>query len=160
MSCDEMEALRKRVGIKLALLAHAWRRAIDCPLSDLGLTDATWAPLLHLDEYGEGVTQKELAFRVGIDASTLVRVLDILSNRGLIQRAADLGDRRARKIFLTKQGRKVLSELQRARDAVDAKVLDGVGDEEIVGLMATFRKIDARLHEMQCSPCTGEKVSF
>lgn len=152
MSCDEMEALRKRVGIKLALLARAWRRAIDCALSDLGLTDATWAPLLHLDEYGEGITQKELAFRVGVDASTLVRVLDILSERGLIERTADIGDRRARKIYLTKAGRRVLSDLQRARDTVDAKVLSDVDDEDIAGMMKAFRKMDAQLQEMHCSP--------
>ncbi|MDM9627920.1 MarR family transcriptional regulator [Rhizobium sp. S152] len=156
MSCEEMEALRKRLGIKLALLARAWRRAIDCALSDLGLTDATWAPLLHLNEYGEGVTQKELAFRVGIDASTLVRVLDILSERGLIKRTADADDRRARKIYLTTAGRKVLSDLQYARDAVDAKVLADVDDQDILGLVKVFKKIDNRLQEMQRSPRVGE----
>lgn len=151
MVFDQIEVSRKRLGIKLALLSRSWRRALDFALLDSGLTDATWAPLLHLDEYGEGVTQKELAFRVGIDASTLVRLLDILSERGLIERVADVADRRAHKIFLTQAGRAVLGNVERARDVVDARILADIGDDEIVRLTEAFKKIDGRLQEIQGS---------
>src|SRR3546814_18228949 len=65
--------------------------------SDL-LSDATWMPLVHLQETGGGITQKDLAERVGIDGSSLVRVLDILSRPGLVVRRVDESDGRARQI--------------------------------------------------------------
>ena len=74
---------RFRFGHQFSLLARQWRRAVETRLEQAGLTDATWAPLVHLSASGGGITQKELAALVGIDGSTLVRLLDILSDKGL-----------------------------------------------------------------------------
>ncbi|WP_410859550.1 MarR family winged helix-turn-helix transcriptional regulator, partial [Paraburkholderia sp. SIMBA_054] len=56
------------------------------------MTDATWVPLVHLHQTGGGLTQKELAALVGIDGSSLVRLLDILCRQGLAERRVDERD--------------------------------------------------------------------
>ena len=48
---------RSRFGIRFSLLARRWRRALDAHLVAAGLTDATWVPLVHLEETGGGLTQ-------------------------------------------------------------------------------------------------------
>src|SRR5690606_36107404 len=95
---------RFRFGIRFSLLARRWRRALDARLAAGGLSDATWVPLVHLQESGGGITQKELAALVGIDGSSLVRVLDILSRQGLVERRLDEADGRARLVYLTPTG--------------------------------------------------------
>ncbi|MGG2362798.1 MarR family transcriptional regulator, partial [Salmonella enterica] len=52
---------RARFGLEFALLARRWRRTLDFRLAEAGLTDATWAPLVHLHESGDGISQKALA---------------------------------------------------------------------------------------------------
>ena len=96
---------RLRFGIKFVLLARRWRQALDQRLAEVGLSDATWAPLVHLWESGGGISQKDLAALVGIDGSSLVRLLDILAGRGLVERRMDPADRRTRLVFLTEAGR-------------------------------------------------------
>jgi MarR family transcriptional regulator for hemolysin len=56
---------RDRLGFLMVTLTRQWRRFVEEQLAASGLTDATWTPLLHLRAWGDGVTQKELAERVG-----------------------------------------------------------------------------------------------
>ena len=145
---DQNFSPRSRVGIRFALISRAWRRKLDVAFADLGLTDATWAPLVHLAEYGDGISQKELAARIGVDASTLVRLMDILEERKLIQRVPDETDRRARKVFLSAEGRKLLAKIQKARGAIEADILGEFGEEDIVILSAMLDRIDAGLQQL------------
>src|SRR4051794_20112205 len=102
---------RRLFGFQFAVLARRWRTYLDQALSEAGLTDATWAPLVHLDRSGDGVPQKTLALRIGIDGSTLVRLIDILESRGLVERRTDPTDRRARLLHLTEAGRQAVSAI-------------------------------------------------
>ena len=115
-------SLRSRFGIRFSLLARRWRRSIEAQLAQAGLTDATWVPLVHLQETGGGITQKDLAALVGVDGSSLVRVLDILAREGLIERRRDEADGRARLIHLTPAGKvrvgEIRKELGRAEEAI------------------------------------------
>src|SRR5690554_7415022 len=72
---------RDRFGIRFSMLSRLWRRTIDQQMAAVGLSDISWAPLIHLAESGDGVSQKELASLVGIDGSSLVRLLDTLESR-------------------------------------------------------------------------------
>ena len=96
---------RDRLGFLMVTLTRQWRRFVEEQLAVSGLTDATWTPLLHLRAWGDGVTQKELAERVGLDGSSLVRLLDILEGKGWVERRADPADRRSKRIFLTEEGK-------------------------------------------------------
>src|SRR3546814_7214069 len=105
-------SLRSRFGIRFSLLARRWRQVLDAHLATAGLSDATWIPLVHLSETGGGITQKELAALVGIDGSSLVRLLDILCRKGLVERRADESDGRARRIHLTPRSEAPTAEPQ------------------------------------------------
>lgn len=140
---------RMRFGIQFSVLARQWRRVIEKELERAGLTDATWAPLLHLDEAGDGLTQKQLAARVGIDGSSLVRLLDILASRHLIERQIDETDRRARQIFLTAQGRVAVDEVRAILASVETSILDQVSREELEATTTALRKIRGRLDQIE-----------
>ncbi|MBD9375132.1 MarR family transcriptional regulator [Rhizobium sp. ARZ01] len=140
---------RFRFGLQFSLLARQWRRAIEKRLEEAGLTDATWSPLVHLSAAGDGITQKDLASLVGIDGSTLVRLLDILSDKGLIERRIDTTDRRAKQLFLTEAGRAAVSEILSQLNAAEAELLKEIGDEEIATVMDVLTRIASRLEVLQ-----------
>ena len=73
-------------GFRVARIARRLRQAVDAELRVLGLTEATWRPLAYVGRLGEGVRQRELAAALGIEGPSLVRLLDNLERRGLIER--------------------------------------------------------------------------
>jgi len=67
--------IREIFGSKLGRTARHWRRAVDEKLVPFGLTDATWLPLLYVARGKVPIRQKDLAELVGIESSTLVRLV-------------------------------------------------------------------------------------
>lgn len=151
MKTDDLPP-RFRFGIRFSLLARRWRRAIDARLAAAGLSDATWVPLIHLQESGGGLTQKDLAARVGIEGSSLVRLLDILSRNGLIERRVDASDGRARLVHLTDLGLQRITEIRQELARAEEEMLVDLSDEEISAMLSSLEKIDQRLTLLQELP--------
>lgn len=145
---DVTHSPRSRFGILFSLLARRWRRTIEAHLSAAGLTGATWVPLVHLKETGGGITQKELAALVGVDGSSLVRVLDILARDGLIERRRDASDGRANLIHLTPQGEARVGEIRRELGRVEARILSPLSDGELAAMIGCFGAIDRSLAQL------------
>ncbi len=143
---------RQQFGFRLVTLARAWRRELDQLLAGIGLTDATWTPLIHLEESGDGISQKELAWRVGIDGSSLVRLLDILAGRGFVERRPDPDDRRANRIHLTPAGRAALKDIRRVLHREEAKLLADISDGDLTHLLDLFDRVEARLQNQRRPP--------
>ncbi|MBA8819366.1 MarR family transcriptional regulator [Ochrobactrum sp. GPK 3] len=140
------------------MLARRWRRALDARLAEAGLSDATWVPLIHLQATGGGVTQKELAALVGIDGSSLVRLLDILSRQELVERRVDENDNRARLIFLTPKGEQRVTEIRRELAKGEEDMLADISDADLAAMLDHFDSIEQRLaaNQLRRSQETGE----
>ncbi|MDK3019810.1 MarR family winged helix-turn-helix transcriptional regulator [Pseudodonghicola flavimaris] len=138
---------RDRFGFLFVTLARRWRRVIDHELARAGLTDATWTPLVHLKEGGDDISQTELATRVGLDASSLVRLLDALEGRALIERRVDPADRRARRILLTPAGEAEVDRIRAQLRDVETELLADLSDAEIADILGGLERIDRRADE-------------
>ncbi len=99
--------LREGLGWPLARLAHLITSLHNEALAPLELNLRTFAVLAMVGE-GEARTQLEIAQTVGLDKTTLVATIDDLERRGLVERAADPNDRRARIVGITSLGRPLL----------------------------------------------------
>ncbi|MGA1064362.1 MAG: MarR family transcriptional regulator [Alphaproteobacteria bacterium] len=88
------------LGRQTGLLARLWRTELDNRLRPLGLSQARWILLMHLNDKVDGITQLDLATRAGISAATLVRQIDQLEEAGLVDRNPNPDDRRANLIHL------------------------------------------------------------
>jgi len=129
---------RLRFGFALVGLARRWRRELDERMAALGLSDAAWPPLVHLDRSGDGITQNELAARCGIDGSTLVRLLDMLAEQGLIERRVSPTDRRSRLVFLTAKGRRSLTSVYRVLQQAEVTMLRDIDDKHLQATLDIF----------------------
>ena len=107
----------------LARLTRRWRQVLDAEVQSAGLTDATWRPLLHLHLLGDGIRQKDLAASVGIEGPSVVRLLDMLIAKGLIERSEDAADRRAKLLRLTPEGLETVARIKATVQALESEVL-------------------------------------
>ncbi|MBB3139506.1 MarR family winged helix-turn-helix transcriptional regulator [Halomonas organivorans] len=136
---------RERFGIRLTTVSRRWRRALDHRLALAGHTDTSWAPLIHLEAGGDGLSQKALAKRVGMEGSSLVRHLDRLESRGLVRRQSDPRDRRTKRVFLTPAGRDAVTTLRADLLAAEMALLDDLDDARLETLVEALDIIDRRL---------------
>ncbi len=144
----ESPPLRESFGFQFSALARAWRRAIDQQLAEEGLTDSTWTLLIHLAEGGDGIPQTQLARRMGLDASSLVRLLDLLAASGFVERRVDPADRRARLIHLTGDGRREIAAIRARLHPIEARLLADIDDATLGAISAAFRRIEARVEDV------------
>ncbi|WP_374272285.1 MarR family winged helix-turn-helix transcriptional regulator [Paenirhodobacter enshiensis] len=142
---SDLTSPRARLGRRFAVLARRWRQVLDARLTEAGLSAATWVPLVHLDDMGDGIAQAELARRISLDASSLVRLLDILCRQGLVERRPDPVDGRVRQVVLTPEGHARVAEISRELARSEAELLAGLSDDDIAGMLAGFDKIDLAL---------------
>lgn len=146
---------RGNLGVLLVGVARRWRAMLDASLAVVGLSDATWSPLAHIGRSGGGICQKDLAARVGIDGSSLVRLLDILAKKGLIERRQDVADRRSNLLYLTPAGRAAEQGIMRVLTVVEQQMLADLDDVEIARMMGALEQIDRRIKALR----SGERQS-
>ncbi|MCA0941307.1 MarR family transcriptional regulator [Yangia mangrovi] len=139
---------RDRFGFAFVTLARQWHRVVDKRLAEAGLSDATWRPLVHLAEGGDGISQRDLAARISLDTSTLVRLLDLLETRGFVERRVDPSDRRARRIHLTEEGRTELARIRAMLLQAERELLADIADDETSAMLDAFSRIAVRADAM------------
>jgi MarR family transcriptional regulator for hemolysin len=128
---DRQEQLRGQFAMLVGQVARHWRRRLDRRLQPFGLSEATWRPLLHLSRAPAPMRQKALAASLGLDGSSVVRLLDALQAAGFIERREDGADRRARAIVLTDAGHSLVARVEDISRQVRNDILAGLLDEEI-----------------------------
>jgi len=130
---------------RLSRLTRRWRKVLDQEVQSSGLTDATWRPLLHLHLLGDGVRQKDLAASVGIEGPSLVRLLDMLISKGLIERSEDTADRRAKLLCLTPEGLEVVGRIQETVVKLEDEVLSPFSTSEISQMLEFVQRLESNV---------------
>jgi len=130
----------------LARLTRRWRKALDLEVRSAGLTDATWRPLLHLHLLGDGIRQKDLAASVGIEGPSVVRLLDTLIAKGLIERSEDAADRRAKLLRLTPDGLLIVNRIHETVLALESEVLSPFSTSEIAQMAEFILRLESSVN--------------
>jgi MarR family transcriptional regulator for hemolysin len=119
---DQTDLIHKNFAPLVAQAARQWRRVLDRALQPLGLTEATWLPLVHVARADQPPRQKDLAAALQLDNSSVVRLLDALQGAGLIERTEG-SDRRAKTVTLTDAGRVIVDQVEQVAAAARARYL-------------------------------------
>ncbi len=127
--------IHNQFGALVAQLARQWRRAVNRRLQPLGLTEATWLPLLHLARARTPMRQKDLAAAIGLDSSSVVRLLDELESAGLLERREG-SDRRAKELHITRQGQTTVEQVEVLAAELREQMLAEIAESD---LATTFR---------------------
>jgi DNA-binding MarR family transcriptional regulator len=113
----------------LGRLGREARRQFTQVLSAWELHPSHYGILLLLEAIGQA-SQQHLAQTLTIDRANMVTLLDVLEERGFIERQADPLDRRRHVVKLTASGQGVLQQIRQARAKVDAAFFAGLDNEE------------------------------
>ncbi|GIN85898.1 MarR family transcriptional regulator [Heyndrickxia sporothermodurans] len=95
----------------------------------------------------EGISQNEIAARLGKDKSSITRMLSTLERKGYIRRETCSIDRRAIEIFLTETGRKLGEKVIPINKQIVQAIKNGLTCEEIVELQRLLTKVRENVSE-------------
>jgi len=129
--------------------ARAWRQAIDRRLRHLGLGQASWMTIATIAKAGaQPPSQAELADRVGVEAPTMVAMLDRLAKSGYVLRQPSETDRRVKLVVLTEQGHAVYAAVKTEASALRHELLRGVDRGQLAGMADLLEAIGAAAEAM------------
>lgn len=140
-----------RIGFLLSQLGeHAGELFAD-RTRELGVTPSE-AGVVRIVGRTPGISQRELADRLGAVQSRVVALVDRLEQAGLVTRTRGTVDRRTQLLNLTDPGRALLGALRTAAEAQEAALTDGLDAEqratlfELLTMLSRLRGLDADVH--------------
>lgn len=142
-----MKAQDEQFAESLHLAAHGWRNALDRRLRPLGYSRSRWMVLLHVS-LKDAISHGELADRLGIEAPTLVRMIDRMEADGLLHRRASETDRRVKHLHLSPAGRKEVERIRASAAEVRREALLGLDKSEIAAALNVLQKIRTTLEKL------------
>ena len=117
-----------------------YNASMQAELSRAGLSTAKMRTLAVLSAKN-GLMVNELAVFCVIEQSTMSRTLAAMLDEGLVRREEDENDSRARRIFVTEQGRALFDELWPAMGAATEGMFEGIDEGEREAFVTTLQKI-------------------
>ena len=113
---------QRQLMFAMAQVNKQWRRSLDRVLAPMGLTQALWLPLVHLERSQGAMRQKDLAQALALDSSSIVRLIDGLQAQGWVERLDD-ADRRVKRIQLTAAGQDKVEAVKQVVAEVRGEVM-------------------------------------
>jgi DNA-binding MarR family transcriptional regulator len=126
----------------IASVGSAAALAFESTLSPTGLHPRHFAVLRGL-RTGQAQSQQQLAASLGIPASRLVGLLDLLVERGFVAREDSPTDRRVKLVRLLDDGRAALEKLIALASESERQVTDGLSAAD----KAELRRLLAVVHD-------------
>ncbi|MCX4791492.1 MULTISPECIES: MarR family winged helix-turn-helix transcriptional regulator [unclassified Streptomyces] len=145
------------LGLTTYLLSQTGKTArsrLAARLAERDLKLWHMAVLSALVDFGPHV-QRELASRLGIDRSDMVKIVDDLAVADLVDRARDTTDRRRVTVTPTPAGCAMLAELQGEALVVQKKLLAPLSRSEQTQLAMLLRRVHAHVQEEPGEPQAG-----
>lgn len=143
-----MKPLDEQFAESLHQVAHAWRNELDRRLRPSGFSHSRWLLLLHLSRH-DGCTQRELAQHMGIEAATLVKLVDRMEQEGLLKRCVGEADRRVRHLNLSAAGKKAVAHIRSHAAVLRQEILSGSSKHDIGVSIDVLSRIRDKLAKTQ-----------
>lgn len=119
----------KSAGYLANHMARLFAQALQQRIKPLGIVTGQFPALLALWER-DGLTQKEMVARLGIEQATMANTLSRMERDGLIRRTPHPTDARAQQVWLTPQAKSIRDSAYRAANDTNCIALDGLSDQE------------------------------
>lgn len=131
--------LEDHLGYWLRCLSNFVSGSFEKKLASHDISVAQWVVLRILFD-NSGITLNQAARLVGVDKSSLSRMVERLVQRDLINRA-DGDDRRSVRLALTAAGEKLVPELARRADENDTAFFSSLSEKQHKDLLLTIQKL-------------------
>jgi DNA-binding MarR family transcriptional regulator len=97
--------------------------------------------VLNMVDAAEGQSQQAIGEAIGAPASRMVALVDELEQRGLVERRPHPSDRRIRTLYLTGEGRKLLTRGRKVASEHEEDLMRGMSQPDRERLAALLQKL-------------------
>lgn len=136
-----------RFGFLIHDVSRLRRIVVDRALKPLGITRSQWWVLAFLSRR-DGMTQTALAADLDLTKVAIGGLMDRMEGAGFVERRQDERDARARRVFLTRAGQKLVTTIRESVDAVESDILTRISEDDLEAAAQVLRAIKERLLEM------------
>lgn len=95
----------------------------------------------QLERHPEGLRMNALSRRMMVTGGNVTGIVDQLESEGLVERAADAGDRRAFRVRMTRAGERAFAQMAREHEHWIVEILSGLERREHAELFALLAKV-------------------
>lgn len=138
-------------GLRFGFLIHDVSRlrrvVVDRALKPLGITRSQWWVLAFLSRR-DGMTQTALAADLDLTKVAIGGLLDRMEAAGFVERRADASDGRARRVYLTRAGGKMVTAIRENVEQIELQILEKISEDALNQAAATLVTIKETLLEL------------
>jgi MarR family transcriptional regulator, transcriptional regulator for hemolysin len=133
------------VGFVVNNTAKAFQKTLDFELrKNVGVTLSQWRVVASLVQQ-PGLTQKEIADKVGVEGATLVPIIDKMEKEGMLKRKPDSKDRRVNRIYLTQKADSLWNSMIECAIHIRKVSTKDISEDKLEITLETLRKISKNL---------------
>jgi MarR family transcriptional regulator, transcriptional regulator for hemolysin len=119
------------IGYIINRTAKAFIKALDSQLKEkVGVTAGQWKVLVMLVDQN-GLAQKEIADRLGLDGATLIPIIDKMEKDKLVVRKVDPADRRNNRIYRTQRADALWDKMMQCVSSIKEISIKGIPDQNV-----------------------------
>lgn len=136
-----------RFGFLIHDVSRLRRIVVDRALKPLGITRSQWWVLAFLSRR-DGMTQTALAADLDLTKVAVGGLIDRMESAGFVERRSDERDARARRVYLTRAGQKLVTTIRESVDTVETEILATVSEAELDEAARVLKAVKERLLTM------------
>jgi DNA-binding MarR family transcriptional regulator len=133
--------IEESIGYLIKRAQAALQRTVDGKMAELDLTALQWAPLLFISLGKMSSTAADISRCLGVETSSMTRMLDRLEGKGLLTRTRSADDRRVIFLELTEEGKRQVSKVPYLIADSLNQHLRGFNQEEVESLKSMLKRI-------------------
>lgn len=146
---EAKEELQAKLGLDLLIAARRWRSRMNERLKAIGQTEARCAALSEIAAAREGLVQRELSSRLGIEEPTVVRLVDALAAQDWVERTTHRDDRRAKVLTVKPAAEPVMAKAQAIVDQMQQELLADIDPADLDTMIRVLQQLTEKLNQMR-----------
>lgn len=131
----------------MARVSEVYLSTLSSIMKPHGL-ERCFVPLLYLADNSGKATQKDMGEALRRDKVSVLRMVDYLSERGLVERTQDIKDRRCQILAVTEKALQLVPLIKQGIEETNNLILKGFTKEERIFFMHGMDKIYANIEEL------------
>lgn len=133
------------IGFIIYSASKAFQKAFDLELRNkIGVTLTQSKVIFALYMYS-GLTQRELADKIGVETPTLVPVIDKMEEDGYVKRKSDSEDRRLKRIYTTPKTDALWNSMMECASQIRKVSLKEISEQDVISSLGIIKKITENL---------------
>ncbi len=135
--------LKEPIGRRLDKIGKLFLGNLQKNLTHLDI-ERSFYPLI-LIETGDGLTQQDLARKLGCDKVQVVRIIDYLSSNGYVKRVQNKTDKRKYELVITEKASLIMPEVHQSFTQTTSLALEGLSENQIEEFYSILTTIENNL---------------